>query len=84
MNGSFDEYQSYTAGSYPALSSASDVLNPSILAEDRPRILLMGLKRSGKSSIQKVVFEKLSPHSTLLLDATNEIRIKGMKWKKVW
>ncbi len=84
----------------------TDELNPAVLAEDRPRIILMGLKRflknkinnilyhiyswkvtyiaacvcfrSGKTSIQKVVFEKLSPHSTLLMDPTNEIRVKGL------
>lgn len=31
----------------------------------KPRILLMGLRRSGKSSIQKVVFHKMSPNETL-------------------
>lgn len=30
--------------------------------EQKPRILLMGLRRSGKSSIQKVVFHKMSPN----------------------
>lgn len=33
--------------------------------EVKPRILLMGLRRSGKSSIQKVVFHKMSPNETL-------------------
>ncbi|XP_061597089.1 ras-related GTP-binding protein C-like [Cololabis saira] len=40
---------------------------------DRPRILLMGLRRSGKSSIQKVVFHKMSPNETLFLESTNKI-----------
>jgi len=40
---------------------------------DKPRILLMGLRRSGKSSIQKVVFQKMSPHDTLFLESTNKI-----------
>eukprot|EP00049_Salpingoeca_infusionum_P018129 m.355880 g.355880 ORF g.355880 m.355880 type:complete len:350 (+) comp17372_c0_seq1:526-1575(+) len=39
----------------------------------QPRILLMGLPRSGKSSIQKVVFHKLSPNETLFLDTTSAI-----------
>ncbi|XP_037549406.1 ras-related GTP-binding protein C [Nematolebias whitei] len=39
----------------------------------RPRILLMGLRRSGKSSIQKVVFHKMSPSETLFLESTNKI-----------
>lgn len=33
----------------------------------------MGLRRSGKSSIQKVVFQKMSPHETLFLESTNKI-----------
>ncbi|KAF4081667.1 hypothetical protein AMELA_G00163950 [Ameiurus melas] len=40
---------------------------------DKPRILLMGLRRSGKSSIQKVVFHKMSPSETLFLESTNKI-----------
>lgn len=42
-------------------------------AEVKPRILLMGLRRSGKSSIQKVVFHKMSPSETLFLESTNKI-----------
>ena len=34
------------------------------------RILLMGLKRSGKTSIYQVVFHKMSPHETLFLEST--------------
>lgn len=41
--------------------------------ESKPRILLMGLRRSGKSSIQKVVFHKMSPNETLFLPSTCEI-----------
>merc|ERR1711964_449240 len=33
----------------------------------------MGLRRSGKSSIQKVVFHKMSPNETLFLESTNAI-----------
>merc|ERR1711879_852051 len=32
-----------------------------------------GLRRSGKSSIQKVVFHKMSPNETLFLETTNKI-----------
>uniref|UniRef100_A0A915K9J7 Ras-related GTP-binding protein C n=1 Tax=Romanomermis culicivorax TaxID=13658 RepID=A0A915K9J7_ROMCU len=39
----------------------------------KPRIILMGLKRSGKSSIQKVVFQKMSPNETLFLESTTRI-----------
>ncbi|XP_044735216.1 ras-related GTP-binding protein C [Chrysoperla carnea] len=42
-------------------------------SEQKPRILLMGLRRSGKSSIQKVVFHKMSPNETLFLGSTNKI-----------
>jgi len=36
-----------------------------------PKILLMGPRRGGKSSIQRVVFQKMSPHETLFrLEAT--------------
>ena len=33
----------------------------------------MGARRAGKSSIQKVVFHKMSPHETLFLESTNKI-----------
>ena len=48
------------------------------LASDnkRSRILLMGTRRSGKSSIQKVVFHKMSPHETLFLESTNHIQVR--------
>ncbi|XP_036358065.1 ras-related GTP-binding protein C isoform X1 [Octopus sinensis] len=42
-------------------------------SDEKPRILLMGLRRSGKSSIQKVVFHKVSPNETLFLESTNKI-----------
>ena len=42
-------------------------------ASTTPRILLMGARRAGKSSIQKVVFHKMSPHETLFIEATNKI-----------
>lgn len=41
--------------------------------DSKPRILLMGLRRSGKSSIQKVVFHKMSPNETLFLESTSKI-----------
>ena len=36
----------------------------------RPSIILMGLKRSGKTSIRKVVFQKMSPNETLFVEST--------------
>jgi len=47
--------------------------NPQQLNENKPRILLMGLRRSGKSSIQKVVFHKMSPNETLFLESNSKI-----------
>lgn len=41
--------------------------------QSKPKILLMGPRRSGKSSIQKVVFHKMSPNETLFLESTNKI-----------
>lgn len=46
---------------------------PAVAPEHKPRILLMGLRRSGKSSIQKVVFHKVSPNETLFLESTSKI-----------
>eukprot|EP01006_Ploeotia_vitrea_P028432 TRINITY_DN61130_c0_g1_i1.p1 TRINITY_DN61130_c0_g1~~TRINITY_DN61130_c0_g1_i1.p1 ORF type:complete len:394 (+),score=38.06 TRINITY_DN61130_c0_g1_i1:162-1184(+) len=40
---------------------------------NKPKILLMGLRRSGKSSIQKVVFQKMSPHETLFLESSVKV-----------
>ncbi|XP_028405866.1 ras-related GTP-binding protein C-like [Dendronephthya gigantea] len=42
-------------------------------SDEKPRILLMGLRRSGKSSIQKVVFHKMSPNETLFLESTAKV-----------
>eukprot|EP00946_MAST-07B_sp_MAST-7B-sp1_P001052 g1052.t1 len=36
----------------------------------------MGPRRSGKSSIQRVVFYKMSPHETLFLESTNTLDVK--------
>eukprot|EP01103_Thecamoeba_quadrilineata_P004238 TRINITY_DN13945_c0_g1_i1.p1 TRINITY_DN13945_c0_g1~~TRINITY_DN13945_c0_g1_i1.p1 ORF type:complete len:354 (+),score=50.28 TRINITY_DN13945_c0_g1_i1:25-1062(+) len=47
--------------------------NHNSLPDIKPRILLMGLKRSGKTSIQKVVFHKMSPNETLFLESTTKI-----------
>ncbi|GIZ46673.1 hypothetical protein CKM354_000979100 [Cercospora kikuchii] len=43
-----------------------------------PKVLFMGMRRSGKSSIQKVLFEKFSPAETLYLDPTNKIESATM------
>uniref|UniRef100_A0A8C6PD61 Ras-related GTP-binding protein n=3 Tax=Nothobranchius TaxID=28779 RepID=A0A8C6PD61_NOTFU len=51
----------------------ADIEESPTASDSKPRILLMGLRRSGKSSIQKVVFHKMSPNETLFLESTNKI-----------
>ncbi|XP_050540706.1 ras-related GTP-binding protein C [Daktulosphaira vitifoliae] len=41
--------------------------------EDLPRLILMGLRGSGKTSIQKVVFQKMSPNETLFVGSNNSM-----------
>ncbi|XP_056632460.1 ras-related GTP-binding protein C [Diorhabda sublineata] len=66
-----------TTGSFPKdfgyglFDGEHDMISSS--GDQKPRILLMGLRRSGKSSIQKVVFHKMSPNETLFLESTNKI-----------
>lgn len=38
--------------------------------EALPKVLLMGLRKSGKSSIQQVVFQGMQPHNTVTLPTT--------------
>ncbi|EER26906.1 Gtr1/RagA GTP-binding family protein [Coccidioides posadasii C735 delta SOWgp] len=42
--------------------------------DEKPRLLLMGLRRSGKSSISSVVFHKMPPNETLFLESTTRIQ----------
>lgn len=68
MSSSFPKSYSYTLYEEENRSDS-----PPLLDGDKPRILLMGLRRSGKSSILKVVFQKMSPNETLFLESTNKI-----------
>ncbi|SMR62819.1 unnamed protein product [Zymoseptoria tritici ST99CH_3D1] len=43
-----------------------------------PKLIFMGTRRSGKSSIQKVIFEKYSPAETLYLEPTTKIETATM------
>jgi Ras-related GTP-binding protein C/D len=45
------------------------------LKEGETRIMLIGPRRSGKSSIERVVFHKMSPHETLFLESTHSVDI---------
>uniref|UniRef100_A0A2P2I0M8 Ras-related GTP-binding protein C-like n=1 Tax=Hirondellea gigas TaxID=1518452 RepID=A0A2P2I0M8_9CRUS len=66
------EYGSSFPGNQPLNADGPD--NASGFATDeKAKILLMGLRRSGKSSIQNVVFHKMSPNETLFLESTNKI-----------
>ncbi|ORY96910.1 hypothetical protein BCR43DRAFT_492481 [Syncephalastrum racemosum] len=57
-------------------NNESEITEPvdDTLTSDKPRILLMGLQRSGKSSIQRVVFGKMPPNDTLYLESTTKIQ----------
>ncbi|KAG5455078.1 Ras- GTP-binding protein D [Clonorchis sinensis] len=41
--------------------------------DGKPKIFLMGLRKSGKSSIQRVVFHKMAPNDTPYLESTHRI-----------
>ncbi|KAL8419571.1 hypothetical protein RB594_002683 [Gaeumannomyces avenae] len=47
-------------------------------SKGKPRLLLMGQRRSGKSSISSVVFHKLPPNETLFLESTARIQKDSM------
>ncbi|MCJ1361983.1 hypothetical protein MMC16_001084 [Acarospora aff. strigata] len=48
------------------------------LGDNKPRLLLMGQKRSGKSSISSVVFHKMPANETLFLESTTRIQKDSM------
>lgn len=52
---------------------------PMGFGKHKPKLLLMGLKRSGKSSISSVVFRKMAPQDTLFLEATTTIHKESMQ-----
>ncbi|KAI8332561.1 ras-related GTP-binding protein D-like protein [Chlamydoabsidia padenii] len=58
---------------HPSEYDTGDVIDDQF-GSDKPRILLMGLQRSGKSSIQRVVFGKMPPNDTLYLESTTKIQ----------
>ncbi|CDS43438.1 ras gtp binding protein d [Echinococcus multilocularis] len=61
------------ARTWCAVKFARRAMDQSDTFDQKPKIFLMGLKGSGKSSIQKVVFHKLAPAETLYLESTNKI-----------
>uniref|UniRef100_A0A0M3KAR4 Ras-related GTP-binding protein C n=1 Tax=Anisakis simplex TaxID=6269 RepID=A0A0M3KAR4_ANISI len=44
-----------------------------VTSNQKPTVVLMGLKRSGKTSIRKVVFNKMSPNETLFVESTPRV-----------
>ncbi|RNA09289.1 ras-related GTP-binding C [Brachionus plicatilis] len=44
----------------------------------KPRILIMGLRKSGKTSIKNVVFHKMEPNETLFLDPTTKTNLEDI------
>ncbi|KAK4537284.1 hypothetical protein CDCA_CDCA11G3309 [Cyanidium caldarium] len=50
---------------------------------DRPRLVFMGMARSGKTSLQSVVFHRVAPHETLFLESTHRV-IRQDMGHSVW
>ncbi|KAI9817448.1 MAG: hypothetical protein M1827_001058 [Pycnora praestabilis] len=48
------------------------------MGDGKPRLLLIGQRRSGKSSISSVVFHKMPPQETLFLESTARIQKDSM------
>lgn len=71
----------FTVGSIPAnygydeSFSKEDDSNES---QFKPRILIMGLRRSGKTSIKNVVFHKMEPNETLFLESTTKTNLEDI------
>jgi len=68
-----EEYESSFLGDMGYGEDAQVDGGSSSQIENKPKIFLMGLKRSGKSSIQKVVFHKMLPNETLFLESTSKV-----------
>ncbi|CAF5118676.1 unnamed protein product, partial [Rotaria magnacalcarata] len=51
----------------------SSVINDNNTLFSRPNILLTGLRRSGKTSIQRVIFAKMAPSQTQFLKSTPQL-----------
>eukprot|EP00753_Platysulcus_tardus_P005921 PLAT13762.1.p2 GENE.PLAT13762.1~~PLAT13762.1.p2 ORF type:complete len:371 (+),score=183.05 PLAT13762.1:39-1115(+) len=59
-----------------AIDDGDDGVDGLATAAPGSRILLMGPRRSGKTSVQRVVFQKMSPHETLFLDSTGGLDVQ--------
>lgn len=56
-------------------SSSGAAIPQEIINDDLPKVLFCGAHRSGKTSILKVVFLKMSPHETLFLETTPKVDV---------
>ncbi|KAI8810843.1 hypothetical protein BJ742DRAFT_798934 [Cladochytrium replicatum] len=63
-------YGTYGAALVPEPESPHDSKSS---GSDKPRLLIMGMRRSGKSSIQRVVFHKMAPTETLFIESTTNV-----------
>ncbi|XKL60821.1 hypothetical protein PGB90_007878 [Kerria lacca] len=73
---SFGDQNYEDSAAFPQGFEYKETIEPETTPDEeniRPRILLMGLRRSGKSSISKVVFQKMQPNETLFLESSNKI-----------
>ncbi|KAI9297458.1 ras-related GTP binding C [Neoconidiobolus thromboides FSU 785] len=79
----YDDEEDYPSQSYYGDNGFdNDFINSEILEDNsetnitsnnNQRLLLMGLRRSGKSSIFQVVFHKMGPNETLFLESTSKV-----------
>ncbi len=60
-------YMYSSSSSYILDTTDMDLVDSALTTDLMPRVLLMGARRSGKTSIQRVVFNKMSPHEVLIL-----------------
>nr|OQO20693.1 hypothetical protein B0A51_10644 [Rachicladosporium sp. CCFEE 5018] len=75
--GSSTEYASLTRQQDDQLSGSNERSTEPrsyVRRKDHPKILLMGQRRSGKSSIQNVICNKMAPAETLYLESTNTLQ----------
>jgi len=54
--------------------------NEQVSTTNKPTIVIMGLKRSGKTSIRKVVFNRMSPNETLFVESTARVESNSVTY----
>lgn len=65
----------FDGGETPWNLDANSLSFEEITKPGESRIILTGPRRSGKSSIERVVFHKMSPHETLFLESTHNVDV---------